>query len=82
AVPGGYPYEVSTYGTAKCIVGQHYVIHGMGHGWSGGTTNPKYASSTNPLVAASRPLGPSAAMASWMFFSRFSLRDVPACVHR
>jgi poly(hydroxyalkanoate) depolymerase family esterase len=75
AVPGGYPYRVTSFATPSgCVLGLHYLIHGMGHGWSGGSTSPTYATTTNPLVAASRPLGPSAAEASWDFFSRFTQR--------
>lgn len=74
AVPGGYRYTVWSYRLPSgALIGLHYVIHGMGHGWSGGTSDPAYASSSNPLVAPSRPLGPSASEASWAFFSRFTL---------
>ena len=41
------------------------MIHGMNHFWSGGTTDPKYKSFTDPK-------GPSGAEASWRWFSRFT----------
>jgi poly(hydroxyalkanoate) depolymerase family esterase len=65
-VHGGRSYQVLRYTAPDgCLVGEHYVIGGMGHFWSGGTSNPRYASFTDPK-------GPSAAKASWTFFSHFS----------
>ncbi|MEC3916802.1 extracellular catalytic domain type 1 short-chain-length polyhydroxyalkanoate depolymerase [Nocardia sp. CDC160] len=57
-------YEVSTYAWANCPIGEHWVIHGMNHYWSGGTADPLYAKFTDPS-------GPSAAEATWNFFSRY-----------
>jgi poly(hydroxyalkanoate) depolymerase family esterase len=65
-VHDGLSYHVLRYTAPDgCLVGEHYVVHGMGHYWSGGTSNPRYAQFTDPK-------GPSAAEASWAFFSRFS----------
>ena len=67
SVPGGHPYDVLAYpGPTGCVVGEHWVIHGMDHFWSGGTTDPMYAQFTDPK-------GPSASGASWAFFSRFRM---------
>jgi poly(3-hydroxybutyrate) depolymerase len=64
-VPRGRTYKLSTYTEPSgCLIGEHYVIHGMGHFWSGGTANPAYSSFTDPT-------GPSAAAASWSFFERY-----------
>lgn len=66
-VPGGRSYTVSDYRDRNgCLVGQRYLVHGMGHYWSGGSGDPALASFTDPK-------GPSAAVASWDFLSRFTL---------
>jgi poly(3-hydroxybutyrate) depolymerase len=44
------------------------IMHGMGHFWPGGTTDPEYANFTDPK-------GPSGAKASWAFFRRYSRSD-------
>lgn len=65
--PGGDGYTVSTYVTAGgCVVGQRWLVKGMKHFWSGGSSDPRWAQWTDPA-------GPSAAAASWAFFSRYSL---------
>jgi poly(hydroxyalkanoate) depolymerase family esterase len=67
--PGGYRYAVRNYlDQHGCLIGQRYLVHGMNHFWSGGSSNPKWKDFTDPK-------GPSAAVASWRFFSRFTLRD-------
>jgi poly(hydroxyalkanoate) depolymerase family esterase len=66
-VPGGHSYTVSDYDDEQgCLIGQRYLVHGMNHFWSGGSSNPKWANFTDPK-------GPSAAVASWQFLSRFTL---------
>lgn len=65
----GYAYTISDYRDRhSCLLGQRYLVHGMNHFWSGGSSNPKWKSFTDPK-------GPSAAVASWRFFSRFTLAD-------
>ena len=62
-VPGGRRYTVESYrAPGGCLVAQFWTIHGMGHLWSGGSRGPAVA-------ALSDPSGPSAAAASWAFFS-------------
>jgi poly(hydroxyalkanoate) depolymerase family esterase len=62
----GYAYSVESYTQPSgCLIAQHWVINGMGHFWSGGTTNPAYKAFTDPK-------GPSASAASWAFFQRFT----------
>jgi poly(3-hydroxybutyrate) depolymerase len=64
-VPGGRTYTVSRYHDGDgCLAGESWRIHGMGHFWSGGTTDPAYAGYTDVS-------GPSAAKATWKFLSRF-----------
>ena len=64
-VPGGRRYTVSRYHDGDgCLAGESWRIHGMGHFWSGGTTDPAYAGYTDVS-------GPSAAKATWKFLSRF-----------
>jgi poly(hydroxyalkanoate) depolymerase family esterase len=66
-VPGGYGYTVLSYADGLgCVVAQLWTIHGMGHYWSGGSADPAAARYSDPR-------GPSAAAASWAFFSRWAL---------
>jgi poly(hydroxyalkanoate) depolymerase family esterase len=66
-VPGGHSYTVSNYVDKHGrLIGQRYLVHGMNHYWSGGSSNPEWADFTDPK-------GPSAALASWQFLSRFTL---------
>jgi poly(hydroxyalkanoate) depolymerase family esterase len=66
-VPHGYSYTVSDYRDHHgCLVGQRYLVHGMNHFWSGGSSKPTLKYFTDPK-------GPSAAVASWKFFSKFTL---------
>jgi poly(hydroxyalkanoate) depolymerase family esterase len=63
----GHAYTIENYTQPTgCLIAQHWVIDGMGHFWSGGTSNPAYKSYTDPK-------GPSASQASWAFFQRFTL---------
>jgi poly(3-hydroxybutyrate) depolymerase len=67
--PGAYSYMVSAYIDGHgCLIGERYLIHGMDHYWSGGSTDPK-------LRFLSDPAGPSAQLADWQFLSRFTLRN-------
>lgn len=76
-VPGGHGYTVLSYADGSgCVVAQLWTVHGMGHYWSGGSADPASARYSDPR-------GPSAAAASWAFFSRWGLsgplgRCVPA----
>jgi len=66
-VPGGRSYTVADYRDhSGCLLGQRILVHGMNHYWSGGSDDPSLSSFTDPS-------GPSAADASWDFFSRFTL---------
>ena len=68
-VPGGHSYTVANYVDGHgCLIGQRYLVHGMNHFWSGGSSNPKWSDFTDPK-------GPSAAVASWQFLSRFTLSN-------
>jgi len=68
-VTGGYSYTVSDYFDGHgCVVGQRILVHGMNHFWSGGSSDPKWHYFTDPK-------GPSAAIASWNFFSGFTLAN-------
>jgi poly(hydroxyalkanoate) depolymerase family esterase len=67
--PGGYSYTISSYvNQYGCTIGQRYLVHGMNHFWSGGSSDPKWHYWTDPK-------GPSAALASWRFFSQFTLAN-------
>lgn len=66
-VPGGHGYTVASYADGSgCVVAQLWMVHGMGHYWSGGSADPGSARYSDPL-------GPSAAVASWAFFSRWGV---------
>ena len=66
-VPDGHGYTVQSYADGSgCVVAQLWTIHGMGHYWSGGSADPAAARYSDPR-------GPSAAAASWAFFSRWGL---------
>jgi poly(3-hydroxybutyrate) depolymerase len=71
---GGYGSTVRTYRDADgCLVGKRWLIHGMNHFWSGGSSDPKLANFTDPK-------GPSGANVSWRFFSRYTKRSTaPPC---
>ena len=67
AVSHGHAYTVrSVETTSGCILLQFWTIHGMGHYWPGGSSDPAWSRYTDPL-------GPSAAVASWAFFSHLRL---------
>jgi poly(hydroxyalkanoate) depolymerase family esterase len=67
--PGGYGYAVKTYrDPSGCLIGERWLVHGMNHFWSGGTTDPRYASFTDPK-------GPSGAEATWAFLERYRRSD-------
>ena len=62
AVPDGHSYTVTSYvDEQRCSVVQLWTIHGMGHAWSGGSSDPSVVHYTDPR-------GPSAAAASTTFF--------------
>ena len=66
-VPGGDSYTVADYRDQHgCLLGQRVLVHGMNHFWSGGSADPTLKDFTDPR-------GPSAALLSWAFFSRFTL---------
>jgi poly(hydroxyalkanoate) depolymerase family esterase len=68
-VPNGHTYQELNYTEPSgCLIAQHWIVHGMGHYWSGGTTNPAYSAYTDPK-------GPSASEASWDFFSKYTLQS-------
>ena len=60
-VPGGYAYTVYNYTQPSgCVIAQHWIVHGMNHDWSGGTSNPAYSGYTDPKgPARPRPPGRS-----------------------
>ena len=54
---GGLAYDIERYaGPAKSVFLETWMVHGMGHAWSGG-----------PAVAWSDPKGPDATAAMWAF---------------
>ena len=62
-------YTVASYVNQQdCTVAQLWTIHGMGHAWSGGSSDPSVARFTYPD-------GPSAAAASISFFLHWSLHS-------
>jgi poly(hydroxyalkanoate) depolymerase family esterase len=72
--PSGQAYTVENYdrGAGDCLALQFWTVHGMGHQWSGGSSDPAYATMTDPD-------GPDASQASWRFFN--PIRMGAACAH-
>lgn len=65
----GYTSSVTQYTSLQgCPVVEQWQIHGLGHFWSGGTSDPEYATWTDPK-------GPNAGEISWRFFSRYRLQQ-------
>jgi poly(hydroxyalkanoate) depolymerase family esterase len=65
----GYRYSVSDYRDQHGrLAGRRILVNGMNHFWSGGSSNPKWKNFTDPK-------GPNAAVASWRFFSRYTLNN-------
>ncbi|WP_161814072.1 extracellular catalytic domain type 1 short-chain-length polyhydroxyalkanoate depolymerase [Steroidobacter agaridevorans] len=68
-VPGGYSWSKQVWrDTSGCRIGERWVINGMGHFWSGGSSDPQWAEWTDPK-------GPNAGRAAWDFFSRYRKSD-------
>jgi poly(hydroxyalkanoate) depolymerase family esterase len=64
--PGGHAYTVSRYRDPDgCLIGEKWIIHGMPHGWPGGTRDPAYSGFTDTKA-------PSGAKGSWRFLSRYT----------
>jgi poly(hydroxyalkanoate) depolymerase family esterase len=76
-VPGGYAWTKEVWrDTSGCQIGERWMIHGMGHYWSGGTTDPKYWDvQPNGAMGFNDPKGPSASWAAWNFFRRYRKSD-------
>jgi poly(hydroxyalkanoate) depolymerase family esterase len=68
-VPDGYAWTKEVWrDTAGCEIGERWVVHGMSHYWSGGSSDPQWAEWTDPK-------GPSASRAAWEFFRRYRKSD-------
>ena len=66
-VAHGRRYTVVSYPDRQgCTVAQFWTIHGMGHAWSGGSSDPSVSRYVDPS-------GPSAAAASSSFFLRWRM---------
>lgn len=58
-VPDGHSYTISTFNDAKGnAIMEQWIVHGMGHAWSGGSLAGSYTD----------PLGPNASAAMITFF--------------
>jgi poly(hydroxyalkanoate) depolymerase family esterase len=58
-IPNGHSYTQTTYlDASKCAVMEHWMIHGLGHAWSGGS----------PAGSYTDPQGPDAAREMMRFF--------------
>lgn len=76
-VRDGYSWTAySARDSSGCTIGQRWVVDGLGHAWSGGSTDPKYtAVQPSGGPGFNDPKGPSASQVSWDFFKQFSLRS-------
>jgi hypothetical protein len=65
----GYSSTVSTYlDPDGCLIGERWLIHGMNHFWPGGSSDPQWASFTDPK-------GPNGAEIAWAFLTRYTKSD-------
>ena len=63
---GGRSYTVSYYSDGKGNeLGEYWLVHGMGHAWSGGDPSAQYAD----------PQGPDESAAMWDFFMSHPMGD-------
>jgi poly(hydroxyalkanoate) depolymerase family esterase len=63
----GQRFTVASYlRPSGCVIAQMWTVHGMGHAWSGGSTD-------GSLSRYSDPAGPSAAIAAIRFFAQWRL---------
>jgi poly(hydroxyalkanoate) depolymerase family esterase len=68
---GHYSSTVEEYDAKPgCEVLERWTIHGMGHYWPGGTTDPHFAAFTDPR-------GPDGDRLMWAFLSRFRMAPNP-----
>lgn len=66
---GGHAYSVNRYTDKQgCLLVEDWVIHDMGHFFSGGSPDPGAAEFTDPK-------GPMMAEITWRFLSRYKLSD-------
>ena len=67
-VPNGYKWKkITSKATNGCVIGEEWVINGMGHAWPGGSTDPAYDGIFNDSK------GPDASRLTWEFFKQFTL---------
>ena len=69
--PGGFESTVSVFlDPNRCEIGERWLIHGMGHFWPGGSTDPDLQNFTDPR-------GPNGGAVLWQFFSRYTRSSTP-----
>jgi poly(3-hydroxybutyrate) depolymerase len=68
-------------GRDGCQISERWIVHGMGHHWSGGSTDPIYSDPQGPAGGFDDPKGPSASEASWRFFRNFTLTGGNTACH-
>ncbi len=71
AIPDGYNWTKQVFGNrAGCRIGERWIVDGMGHFWSGGSSDPQWSRWSDLR-------GPDASAASWDFFRRFTKSGGP-----
>jgi poly(3-hydroxybutyrate) depolymerase len=81
-VPDGYTWtREMARGRDGCQISERWIVHGMGHHWSGGSTDPIYSDPQGPAGGFDDPKGPSASEASWRFFRNFTLTGGNTACH-
>jgi poly(hydroxyalkanoate) depolymerase family esterase len=67
APAGGHPYLTQDFRDPQgCLIGRRIFVHGMGHFWPGGSSDPRWFEYEDPK-------GPSGAEAAWAFFAPIRL---------
>lgn len=61
-VPGGRAYTIYNYSYGGRLLAQHYVVHGMGHAWSGSDSGLPFTD----------PSGPDATVITWAFLKGYT----------
>jgi len=69
-IPGGHSYTLTTHANGERVIMEHWLIHGAGHAWSGGSPAGSY---TDPLGQTQRK---KCCVSSWRIRTRRKFRNL------